>query len=273
MSIRILYIAEIVGRAGVFAVKKILPGLRERERPDLVIANGSGTTGGTGLGKAHSVYLRKLGIDIITTGEAAFYKKDIVEAFPSSPWLLRPANHPQGVPGRGLRIHKLPNANVAVIQLLGQSGFGRIHLDNPFHILDAILKDIGPEPGAVFLEFRAGTTAEKNAMFRYADGRVSAVIGSHSRTLSADAQLGEGGTAYITDAGMTGSIQSVCGMDGPTRIREFMSGIPAWAKDATLSPELQGCMIELGDDRKARSIRPLRIACKEEFHERDGHSN
>ncbi len=273
MSIRALYIGEIVGKAGVFAVKTMLPSLRASYKPDLVIANASGATGGSGVGKAHALYLRKLGIDILTTGEAAFYKKDIVDVFPRSPWLLRPLNHPPGVPGSGLRIHQTSKGPVAVAQLLGQSGFGRIHLDNPFHALDALLDELSPRKLPLLLDFRAGTTAEKNAMFHYADGRVAAVIGSHSRTLTADSCIGPGGTAYITDAGMTGAMLSVAGMDAHSKIGEYISGIPSWGKEAIKEAEFQGCLVELGDDGKARSIEALRFPCREEFHERTGDSH
>ncbi|TFG85242.1 MAG: YmdB family metallophosphoesterase [Spirochaetales bacterium] len=272
MSVRILYIGEIVGRVGVFAVKKTLPSLRDRFNPDFIIANAAGATGGSGIGKTHSIYLRKLGIDVITTGESAFFKKDIVEAFPVSPWLLRPSNHPPGVPGRGHRIYHSRVGDVAVIQLLGQAGFGRIHLGNPFHALDSLLETVGTNVPVVF-EFRAATTAEKNAMFRHTDGRVSALIGSYARSLTSDARVSASGTAFITDAGMTGSTLSVCGMDAQMKIREFMSGIPVWAKDATALPEVQGCSIEIGDDGKARSIEAFRVACKEEFHDRTGNSD
>lgn len=273
MSIRILYIGELVGRAGIFCVKKSLPELKKNTGADLVIACVNGATGGNGIGKAHSVYLRKLGIEVMTTGEAAFYKKDIVEAFPKTPWLLRPANYPPGVPGRGARTYQTPKGPVAVIQLLGQSGFSRIHLDNPFLVLDAMLPRLREEAAVRILDFRAATTAEKNAMFRYADGKVSAVVGSYARTLTADARVSRSGTATITDAGRTGSLMSVGGMDGETRIQEYLTGIPAWAKDAVAVPELQGCVIDFDENGRATAIETMRVPCGEEFHEGTGHSN
>lgn len=270
VSLNILYIGEVVGRAGIFALKKLLPGLKAELRPDLTIACANGTTGGAGLGKAHSVYLRKLGLDALTLGEAAFWKKDIVEAFPKQPWMLRPANHPPGVPGRGWRVFQTPHGRVALIQLLGQAGFGRTHLDNPFQAVDELVPRLAAESDAVVLEFRAATTAEKIAMARHADGRVSAVFGSYGRAITADARISPAGTAAITDAGRTGSILSVGGMDPETRIGEYLSGVPAWAHDAVDGIELQGCAVELADDGKANSIRPFRLSCKEVFHERAG---
>ena len=267
MGIRILYIGEIVGRVGIFAVKKLLPGLKRGTGADLVVACANGATGGAGIGKAHSVYLRKLGVDVLTTGEAAFFKKDIVEAFPKTPWLLRPLNYPPGVPGRGFRTYQTPKGPVVVAQLLGQAGFTRVHLDNPFSVLDAALPALKESSAAVLVDFRAATTAERRAMIRYADGRVSAVLGSYGRALSADAAVSALGTASMTDTGRTGSLMSVGGMDAATRIREFRSGVPVWARDAVEAPELQGCVFEIDASGRAVSIETLRVPCEEEFHE------
>jgi len=273
VGIRILYIGEIVGRVGIFAVKKLLPRLRRELDIDLVLACGNSATGGSGIGKAHSVYLKKLGIDVITTGEAAFYKKDIVEAFPKSPWLLRPLNYPPGVPGRGFRTYATQKGPVVVVQLLGQAGFTRVHLDNPFRVFDAALPRLREDSPVVIMDFRAATTAEKRAMFKYADGRISAIIGSFGRALTADAAVSLDGTATITDAGRTGSLMSVGGMDAATRIEEFLSGVPVWAKDAVESPELQGCVIEVDSAGRALSIETLRVPCMEVFNEGTGNSD
>lgn len=272
MGIRVLYIAEIIGKAGVFCVKKILPDLKKRVSPDFVIACGNSVTSGAGIGRAHSVYLRKLGIDVITTGEAAFYKKDIVDAFPKSPWLLRPYNYPPGVPGRGLNVYRTQKGPLAVVQLLGQSGFSRIHLDNPFRLLDALLAEL-VDIKTIILDFRAATTAERQAMFYYGDGRLSAILGSYGRAISADASISPKNTAFMTDTGRTGSLLSVGGLDAERKIAEYRSGVPSWPKDAHLLPELQGCLIDIDDDGRAESIETLRIPCKEEFHEGTRDSN
>ncbi len=267
MGIRILYIGEIVGRAGVFTVKKLLPELRRASGADLVVACANGATGGLGLGKAHSVYLKKLGVDVLTTGEAAFFKKDIVEAFPKSPWLLRPLNYPPGVPGRGFRAYQTPKGPVVVVQLLGQAGFTRVHLDNPFSMFDAVLPTLREAAAAILVDFRAATTAERRAMIHHADGRASVVLGSYGRALSADAAVSALGTASMTDTGRTGSLMSVGGMDAATRIREYRSGVPAWARDAVDRPELQGCVVDIDTSGRAVSIETLRVPCKEKFNE------
>jgi metallophosphoesterase (TIGR00282 family) len=271
VSIRILYIAEIVGKAGVFTVKKLLPAAIRDLQVDFVIGNADSATGGAGLGRQHCVYLRKLGIEAITTGECAYYKRDIVEHMPKAPYLLRPANYPYGNPGRGYKVFTAGTAagpvKVAVVELLGQAGFSRVHLANPYQAITDLARKLREETPIVILDFHAATTAEKITMSYHASGLVSAVIGSHTKAQTADARI-ERGTAYVTDAGRTGSLMSVGGQDPATRIAEYMTGIPAWAKDGTDGLELQGCLVEVGDDGRALSIKALRIPCTEVLEEK-----
>ncbi|HAP42604.1 MAG: hypothetical protein A2087_14645 [Spirochaetes bacterium GWD1_61_31] len=267
MSVNILYLAEIVGKGGIFAVKRLLPGLKAEFGAAAVIANANGATGGAGLGKAHALYLRKLGIDVVTTGEAAFFKKDILEVFPKSHWLLRPENYPTEVPGRGVRIVDLGGFRLAVMQLLGQSGFSRVHLANPFRLFDELYPRLKAACDAILVDFHAATTAEKNSFFQHVAGRAAAVIGSNARTQTADARILSPGTAVITDAGRCGSLCSVGGLDAGTRIAEYLSGIPSWAKDSSNQLEVQAVLITLEVDGRASAIRSLRLPCKEAFND------
>jgi metallophosphoesterase (TIGR00282 family) len=265
MGIRILYVAEIVGKAGVFTVKKLLGDARRELGADFVIGNADSATGGAGLGRQHAVYLRKLGLEAITTGECCYYKRDIVEHMPKAPYLLRPANYPYGNPGRGYKVFTCGTAKgpvkVAVVQLLGQAGFPRVHLANPYQAIVDLSRKLKEETPVVVLDFHAATTAEKQTMARHAGALVSAVIGSHTKAQTADACVVRGGAAYITDAGRTGSLMSVGGLDPATRIGEYLSGISAWAKDGKDGLELQGCILEIGEDGKALSMESLRIPC------------
>ena len=267
---RILYVGEIVGKAGVFTVKKLLVKTRRELGADFVVGCADSATGGAGLGKQHAVYLRKLGLEVITLGDCSYYKRDIVDHLSQASYILRPANYPHGNPGRGWRVFSSPKGPVAVISLLGQAAFPRVHLSNPFHAILDIAKKAREETPFVILDFHAATTAEKETMAAHADGLVSAVIGSHGKTLTADARILRGGTAAITDAGRTGSMMSVGGLDIETRIKEYMTGIPAWAKDGSAGLELQGCLVDIGDDGKAKSIQSLRIALGEELDEGKG---
>ena len=279
---RILYIAEIVGKAGVYALKKCLPELRREKRPDFIIACADGVTNGNGLGRNHAAYLRKLGVQVLTTGECCFYKKDLTENLGKITHVLRPDNLNIEAPGTGSRVYHVEpgpqdqrsgagrgvmdaknpqkKQKVAVAVLLGQSGFSRIHGNSPFSGLPALLERLRQETPYVIIDFHAQATAEKQTFFAMADGGCSAVIGSHTRVQTTDERILPGGTAVITDAGRTGSIESVGGNDRESRIKEYLSGIPDWTRDAWEKPELQGVLVEIGENGKALSIERIRAA-------------
>ncbi len=256
--IRILFIGEIVGKSGVWCVKELLPKVKQQHSIDFVIADGEGATGGFGLGKNHSVYLHKLGIDCITLGECAYYKKDMVEHIARSPYILRPANYPQKNPGRGWMVYEAGERKVAVISLLGQSGFRRVHLKNPYSLLPKLLESITSQTRTVVVDFHAVTTAEKATFFWVANGKVSAVIGTHTKALTADERILSGGTAAITDAGRTGSIESVAGLDPEIEIRKLTTLIHEYSKEAWGKLEMQGVVLEIDGDGKAVGIKRIR---------------
>ncbi|MDR3122922.1 MAG: YmdB family metallophosphoesterase, partial [Treponema sp.] len=204
-----LYIAEIVGKAGVYALKTALGDLKKQKKADFVIAGADGVTGGNGLGRNHAGYLHKMGINVLTTGECCFYKRDLVENMGKIPYVLRPENLNPQAPGIGARVYAAGDAKIAVAVLLGQSGFARLHGDNPYARLPALLERLRRETPYVIVDFHAEATAEKRALFALADGACSAVIGSHNRVQTADETVLPGGSAVITDAGRTGSRNSV----------------------------------------------------------------
>ena len=250
---KILYIAEIVGKTGIYAYKKALPELMVQKKADFIIACGDGATGGNGLGRNHAAYLHKLGAQVITTGECCFYKKDLTENLGKIPYVLRPDNLNIEAPGIGSRIFKSGGAKIAVVVLLGQSGFTRLHSSSPFSGLASMLERLRRETPVIIIDFHAQATAEKQTFFAMARGGCSAVIGSHCRVQTADEQIVEG-TAYISDAGRTGSALSVGGCDTVSRIKEYLSGIPDWTREAWEKPDLQGVLVDIGEDGKARSI-------------------
>ena len=255
---KVLYVAEIVGKAGVYALKKGLIALKRQHTFDFIIAGADGVTGGNGLGKNHAVYIHKLGVNVLSIGECGFYKKDLVEHLGKMSYVLRPENLSPAAPGFGSRIFKAGQKKIAVATLLGQSGFSRTHGDNPALLLPVLLERFHQETPYIVLDFHAQATAEKRALFFAADGHCSAVIGSHTRVQTADETVLSGGTAIITDAGRTGSADSVGGVDAAERIQEYLTGIPDWTKDAWAEPELQGVIIDIADDGKARSITRVR---------------
>ncbi|MDR1955584.1 MAG: YmdB family metallophosphoesterase [Treponema sp.] len=259
---KVLYVAEIVGRTGVYAFKKGLADLKQQKEVDFVIAGADGVTGGNGLGRNHAGYIHKLGAQVLTTGECCFYKKDLVEQLAKLPYVLRPDNLNREAPGIGSRIFKTgtkpSDPKIAVGVLLGQSGFQRLHGNNPFSLLPVLLERFRQETPYSIIDFHAEATAEKGVLFMLAAGHCSAVIGSHNRVQTADERILPGGTAVITDAGRTGSADSVGGVNIEKRIQEYRTGIPEWTREAVDKPELQGVLIELDAAGKACSIERIR---------------
>ena len=261
-ALRILYLGEIVGKSGVFCVKQLLPALKKERAVDFVIANGEGATGGFGIGKNHSIYLHKLGVDVITSGECIYYKKDMVEHLPKAPYILRPANYPYGNPGRGWMVYPQGDRKIAVFCLLGQAAFQRVHAQNPFLLAPELIERLAKETSTIIVDFHAATTAEKYTMFYQLDGKVSAVIGSHTKALTADERVLPGGTAVIGSAGRTGSLLSVGGLDPQIEIRKFLTQVHEHSREAWSGLELQGVLMEIGDDGRAVAIERLRLPCQ-----------
>jgi calcineurin-like phosphoesterase len=188
--VRILFSGEIVGKAGVYCIKRLLKDLRKEFEIDFVIANGDGATGGFGIGKSHAIYLRKLGCDAITGGDQLFFKKDMVPHMESAYYMIRPANYPPASPGRGWRYFDVGHEKrIAVISMLGLSGFDRAHGSNPFTFIPELAARARKEASTVILDFHATTTAEKYTMFHHTDGMLSAVVGTGTRVQTADAMV------------------------------------------------------------------------------------
>ena len=255
---RVLYIAEIVGKPGVFCVKSEMSTLRETFAPDLIIANGDGATNGFGIGKNHAINLRKLGVDIITSGDQVYYKKDMVTHLANVGYIVRPANHLYENPGRGWQHICVAGQDIVIVSLLGQIGFNGPHVGNPFAQLPKLIDRIHRNAQTVILDFHALTTSEKNAMHYFADGMVSAMIGSGQRVQTADERILPKGSAVICDAGRTGSQVGVGGLDPDIELRKFLSQIPERSADCWLELQLQGVCIDIDAQGRALSIERLR---------------
>jgi len=263
--LKILFISEIVGRGGILCIKKALPSLKEEHHPDLVIANGNGATGGFGIGKNHSIQLHKLGIDVITTGECVYYKKDMVGHIWKAPYMLRAANYPSGNPGRGWGIFESSSLPVGVLNFMGLSGYNRIHLNNPFTYIEDVIRRVKEKTPVVIVNFHAATTAEKQTMGFHLDGSVSACIGTGQKCLTADDRIMKGGSFFLTDAGRTGSSFSVGGLDPSIEIQKFLQQIPERSKDCMKKLEMQAVLLEI-DEKNGKTLNYdiLRIPCGEE---------
>ena len=264
---RIFYIAEITGKVGVWAVKKNIAEIKNRYHPDFIIANAGMATGAGGLGKQHAGYLKKKGIDCITGGDWIFQKKDLVENLPQMPFVLRPCNLPEQSPGKGYRSFTTRSGEkLAVISLLGRVGHHRLLADNPFTLMQGFLPDIERETPFIMVDFSSTATAEKQTMAFFLAGKVSALIGSGTGAATADERLmsAECGrqnrkTAYITDAGRTGSFDSVGGHAPSGKIREYRTGLFEYPQETWQRVCVQGLVIELDGAGGAHSIERVRI--------------
>ncbi len=272
MGIRVAFLGEIVGKAGVFCVKQLLPEFVKEQKIDFVIAEGEGATGGFGLGKNHSIYLHKLGIDVLTGGECIYYKLDMVDHIKTARYILRPANYPPGNPGRGWGVYRKKERTVGVVVLLGQSGFNRVHLSNPFSFLPEIVKRMRDETNAIIVDFHASTTAEKYTMFYHADGKVSAVIGTHTKVMTSDEAIMPNGTGVICDVGRCGSQDSVGGLSQEVEIRKFLTQVPERSQDAWDNLELQGVVLTIDDNGRTENIERFKLPCKEVPNDRNSNS-
>ncbi len=216
----ILAVGDIIGRPGRQAVQELLPGLRQQYGLDLVIANAENAAGGLGLTSITAKELLNASVDVLTSGNHIWAQKEIIPYLDGEMPILRPLNYPPGVPGRGYII----NGQAMVVNLIGRTFMG--DLDCPFRAMDQLLAELEHKPPVIIVDFHAEATSEKVAMGRYLDGRVSAVLGTHTHVGTIDAQLLPQGTAYVTDIGMTGPMDSVIGDDAEAVIRRFLTVIP-----------------------------------------------
>ncbi|MCJ7764177.1 MAG: TIGR00282 family metallophosphoesterase [Dehalococcoidales bacterium] len=217
----VLAIGDIIGSPGRRTVREILPGLRQQYGIDFVIANGENIAGGLGLTLNTAEELFDVGVDVITSGNHIWAQKEIIPYLDSEMPILRPLNYPPGVPGRGYLVF---GNRMVVVNLIGRTFIG--NFDCPFRAMDELLAELKTKPAVIIIDFHAEATSEKMALGRYLDGRVSAVLGTHTHVGTIDSQLMPGGTAYVTDIGMTGPINSVIGDDTETVLSRFLSMIP-----------------------------------------------
>ena len=217
----ILVIGDIIGKPGRRAVSELLPGLREEHRLNLIIANAENIAGGLGTTSATAKELLDAGVDVLTSGNHIWAHKEILPYLEGEMPLLRPLNYPPGVPGRGY----LVRGQAIVVNLIGRTFMG--NFDCPFRAMDKLLAELGDETPAIIVDFHAEATSEKMALGRYLDGRVSALLGTHTHVGTIDTRILPQGTAYVTDIGMTGPIDSIIGDDTDSVLSRFLTLIPS----------------------------------------------
>ena len=214
-------VGDVIGRPGRRAARALLPGLRQEYAIDLIIANGENAAGGIGITTQTADELFESDVDVITSGNHIWAQREIIPTLDSSSAILRPLNYPQGVPGHGYVI----KGEAMVVNLIGRTFIG--NFDCPFRAIDQLLDDLADKkPPVIIVDFHAEATSEKVAMGWYLDGRVSAVLGTHTHVGTVDARLLPKGTAHITDVGMTGPLDSVIGDDIDTVLTRFLTQLP-----------------------------------------------
>lgn len=259
---RILFIGDIVGQPGRQAVAQILPKLKDELSPVFVIANGENAAGGLGITKDIALDLYQSGVDVITLGNHAWSKKEVYLYIDSEPALLRPANYPDGAPGRGSAIYStVSGESIGIVSICGRVFMDP--LENPFILADRIVTAMKPDTEVILIDFHGEATSEKNAFGWYMDGRVSAIVGTHTHVQTADEKILPKGTAYITDVGMTGPINSVIGVKSDIIITKFLTQMPGKHEIAEGDTLFCGVVINVDSTSgKAEDITRLQIKNK-----------
>ena len=221
---RILAVGDIVGESGIKKLKEELPKIKKQEKIDFIITNGENSAGGMGITEKNFKDILEVGTNVVTMGNHTWGKKDIFK-FIDHPQLLRPANYPKGVVGKGLGIYECKGKKIAVINLMGRVDIN-ILTENPFIIAKDMIEELQNKVDIIIVDFHAEATAEKIAMARFLDGKITILFGTHTHVQTADEQIFSNGTAYITDIGMTGPKNSVIGMDIQASIKRFETTLP-----------------------------------------------
>lgn len=243
---RILAVGDLVGESGVKKLKEIVPKLKKEKKIDFIITNGENSAGGMGITEKNFKDILEAGTNVITMGNHTWGKKDIFK-FIDAPQLLRPANYPKGVVGKGIGIYECKGKKIAVMNLIGRVDVN-ILSENPFIIAKEMVDEIKNQVDIIVIDFHAEATAEKIAMARYLDGKITALFGTHTHVQTADEEIFPEGTAYITDIGMTGPKNSVIGMDIRASIKRFETTLPEKYKLAEGECIFNAVIFEIDDE-------------------------
>jgi metallophosphoesterase (TIGR00282 family) len=253
--VKILFIGDVVGSAGRAVVEGLLPGLRESEQLDFAVVNGENAAGGVGITAKTARALFDAGADAITLGNHAYRHKDVYELLDRDERIVRPANYPKASPGRGYTVVEREGKRLGVLNLSGM-----LYLEaarSPFPEADAALAELRDRTDHVLVDMHAEATSEKVAMGWHLDGRVTACVGTHTHIATADARVLPGGTAYVTDVGMTGARDGVIGVRREQALERFLTQVPTRFEPSDEDPWLNAVVIEADDSGRATSIRQL----------------
>ena len=258
---KILFIGDIVGKPGREMVRRGLPGLIEEHGIDLTIANAENSAAGFGITRDIGTSILSWGVDVMTSGNHIWDKKEALEYIATEPRLLRPANYPAGVPGRGACVAQTGDGRaVGVVNVMGRVFM--LNIDDPFAGVLKEIEAIRHRTRVIIVDMHAEATSEKIAMGWHLDGKVTAVFGTHTHVQTADERILPGGTAYLTDAGMTGPHDGIIGMEREPSLGRFLNGMPSRFEPATGNPRLNGVVVE-ADEKTGRATAITRISYSE----------
>ncbi len=255
---KILAVGDLIGNAGINELRRQLKRIKEKEKIDFIIVNGENSAEGMGITEKNFNDILSQNVDVITMGNHTWGKKDIFK-FIDHPKLIRPANYPKGVVGKGYEIYECGNKKIAVINLIGRVDINVLS-DNPFIEVKNIIEKIEKEVDIIVVDFHAEATAEKIAMGNYLDGKATLVYGTHTHVQTADEKILPKGTGYITDIGMTGPKNSVIGMEISASIKRFETTLPERYKIATGECIFNGIVVDIDDDtNKVKEIKRINL--------------
>ncbi len=256
--LKILFLGDIIGEPGRRAVIETVPVWKKERGIDFVIVNGENSAGGRGITPKISIDLLRAGVAVITTGDHIWDQKDVVSYIDTEPRLLRPINYPERTPGHGSIVLETPKGKVGVINVQGRT-FMQPILENPFRIMELAVAKMREETPVIFVDVHAETTSEKIAMGRFLDGKVSAVVGTHTHTQTADERVFPEGTAFLCDAGMCGPTESILGREIDPIVARFITNLPVNFPVAKGPVKLCGALIEI-DETTGRALSITRVA-------------
>jgi len=255
--LRVLFLGDIVGEPGRRAVIARLPELKQQHGIDFIVVNGENAAGGRGITSKITIDLLRAGVSVITTGDHIWDQKEILSFINTEPRLLRPINYPDGAPGSGSIVLETAKGKIGVINVQCRT-FMQPILENPFRAIDSAIAEMRRDTTSILVDVHGETTSEKIAMGRFLDGKVSAVIGTHTHVQTADEQIFPGGTAFLCDAGMCGPINSILGRTIEPIMNRFLSNLPSAFPVAAGEVRLRGAMIDI-NEKTGRAERISRV--------------
>jgi metallophosphoesterase (TIGR00282 family) len=257
VRVKLLFIGDVVGSPGRRGLGSSMPGLRERFEPDLTVVNGENSAGGMGITSKTAEELFSVGADVITLGNHTYRHRDVYDYLDRTERIVRPSNYRRANPGHGHALVEAAGMRVVVLNLSGAVGLAAAR--SPFDEADLLLDDLADNSDAIVVDFHAEVTSEKVALGWYLDGRVAAVLGTHTHVPTADGRVLPGGTAYISDVGMTGSRQSVLGVRVEQAIERMRTDMPVRFETATEDVWVMGAAVEVNGDGLADAIEPFML--------------